>query len=94
MILYLDKQTNKMKSKMKKILATLLLVFSFSFVSNAQVFLIDDGIDNPRNPNDEFNINNPGYHGSGEDWYTPVGDGALLLAALGGAYLLGKKRKE
>ena len=83
-----------MKSKMKKILATLLLVFSFSFVSNAQVFLIDDGIDNPRNPNVEFNINNPGYHGSGEDWYTPVGDGALLLAALGGAYLLGKKRKE
>ena len=83
-----------MKSKMKKILATLLLVFSFSFVSNAQVFLIDEGIDNPRNPNVEFNINNPGYHGSGEDWYTPVGDGALLLAALGGAYLLGKKRKE
>ena len=84
---------NKMKNKMKKILATLLVILSFSIMSNAQVFLIDDGIDNPRNPNEEFNIVNPGYHGSSEDWYTPVGDGTLLLAALGGAYLFGKKKK-
>lgn len=78
---------------MKKILSTLILIFSFSLMSNAQVFLIDDEIDNPRIQNDEFNIDNPGLHGSGEDWYAPVGDGALLLAALGGAYLLGKKKK-
>ena len=78
---------------MKKILSTLILIFSFSLMSNAQVFLIDDEIDNPRIQNDEFNIDNPGSHGLGEDWYTPVGDGALLLAALGGAYLLGKKKK-
>ena len=79
---------------MKKILATLLLILSFNFVSNAQIFLIDDEIDNPRIPSDEFNIDNPGWHGSGEDWYTPIGDGALLLAALGGAYLVGKKKKN
>ena len=91
----LPKASRKTKptDKMKKLIATVSLILAFATVSNAQVFLIDDGIDNPRNPNDEFNINNPGYHGSGEDWYTPVGDGALLLAALGGAYLFGKKKK-
>ena len=83
-----------MTYKMKKILSTLILILSFSLMSNAQVFLIDDEIDNPRIPNNEFFIDNPGWHGSGEDWYTPVGDGALLLAALGGAYMLGKKRKK
>ena len=79
---------------MKKLIATISLILAFATVSNAQVFLIDDGIDNPRNPNEEFNIVNPDYHGSGEDWYTPIGDGALLLAALGGAYLLGKIKKK
>ena len=83
-----------MTNKMKKILATLIIVLSFNIMSNAQVFLIDEEIDNPRIANDEFNIVNPGWHGSGEDWYTPVGDGALLLAALGSAYLIGKKRKK
>ena len=84
----------KPTDKMKKLIATVSLILAFATVSNAQVFLIDDGIDNPRNPNEEFNIVNPGYHGSSEDWYTPVGDGTLLLAALGGAYLLGKKKKK
>ena len=81
-------------NKMKKLIATLSFIFAFTFMSNAQIFLIDDEIDNPRIPSDEFVIDNPGWHGSGEDWYTPVGDGALLLAALGGAYLFGKRRKE
>ena len=79
---------------MKKLFATISFIFAFAFASNAQVFLIDEEIDNPRIANDEFNIVNPGWHGSGEDWYTPVGDGALLLAALGGAYLFGKRRKK
>ena len=82
---------------MKKILATLIIVLSFNIMSNAQVFLIDEEIDNPRIANDEFNIVNPGWHNSGEDWYeeyVPVGNGAMLLAALGGAYLIGKKRKK
>ena len=86
-----------MTNKMKKILATLIIVLSFNIMSNAQVFLIDEEIDNPRIANDEFNIVNPGWHNSGEDWYeeyVPVGNGAMLLAALGGAYLIGKKRKK
>ena len=86
-----------MTNKMKKILATLIIVLSFNIMSNAQVFLIDEEIDNPRIANDEFNIVNPGWHNSGEDWYeeyVPVGNGAMLLAALGSAYLIGKKRKK
>ena len=65
-----------------------------TFAAEAQVFIMDSDIDNPRVETEEFDINNPGFHGSGSDWYLPLGDGALLLAALGGAYLLNKKRKK
>ena len=83
-----------MTYRMKKISATLLLIISFSVTSKAQVFIIDDELDNPRIQSEEFFIDNPGWHGSGEDWYTPVGSGVLLLAALGGAYLIGKKKQK
>ena len=33
-------------------------------------------------------------HNSGEDWYTPVGSGSVLLIGLAGAYLLGKRKKD
>ena len=36
----------------------------------------------------------PGTHGSGQDATAPLGTGIALLAALGGAYLVTKKRKE
>ena len=83
-----------MTYRMKKISATLLLIISFSVTSKAQVFILDDELDNPRIQSEEFFIDNPGWHGSGEDWYTPVGDGVLLLAGLAGTYLLGKKKKK
>lgn len=83
-----------MTYRMKKISATLLLIISFSVTSKAQVFILDDELDSPRTQSEEFFIDNPGWHGSGEDWYTPVGSGALLLAALGGAYLIGKKKQK
>lgn len=84
-----------MKSIMKKTIAILSLVFALILSSNAQVFVIDGDGSNPRVPaEEEFDINNPGNHGSGDDWYLPIGGGALLLAALGGAYLFGKKRNK
>ena len=83
-----------MTYRMKKISATLLLIISFSVTSKAQVFIIDDELDNPRIQSEEFFIDNPGWHGSGEDWYTPVGSGTLLFAALGGVYLVGKRKKK
>ena len=78
---------------MKKLIATLSIIFAISFTCNAQIFLIDEEIDNPRVPSNEFNIDNP-FHGDGNDFYTPIGEGSLLLAALGGAYLLGKRKKR
>ena len=85
-----------MTNKIKKILATLMLVFSFSITLNAQIFIVDDDEYNSRYTED-FNVDNPNWHGSGEDWfeeYVPVGSGTLLLAGLAGAYLLGKKKKK
>ena len=73
--------------------AALMLAFS----APAQVFMLNenesqrDGSETP-----DFNINNPEF-GDGTDFYeetyVPVGSGALLLAGLAGAYLIGKKKK-
>lgn len=80
---------------MKKFIAIVSLIFAFTIASYAQVFIIDDNIDNPRVPaEEEFDINNPGNHGSGDDWYLPLGGGVLLLSALGGAYLIRKNKNN
>lgn len=78
-----------MKKRYLIILAAMLLSVS----SPAQIFMLD--MDDKRNPEiGGMDITNPDIHNSGEDWaYVPVGSGTLLLAALGGAYLLGKKKK-
>ena len=39
-----------------------------------------------------FNL--PGQHGLGTDAPAPLGTGIAILAALGGAYLVAKRRKE
>lgn len=74
--------------------ATVLLLFmAMSLTMKAQVFMID-GDDNYREPeNPQVFAGLPEDYGLGVDWYTPVGDGILLLAALGGAYLLKKRKK-
>ena len=70
--------------------AALMLAFS----APAQVFMLNenesqrDGSETP-----DFNIYNPDF-GQGTDFYAPVGSGALLLAGLAGAYLLGKKKEK
>ena len=69
------------------------LMMAMAFTAKTQVFMLD-GDENYREPEDPaVFINLPEDYGLGVDWYTPVGDGILLLAALGGAYLVGKKRK-
>ena len=71
--------------------AALMLAFS----APAQVFMLNEN--ESQRDGTEFNINNPGF-GEGTDFYeetyVPVGSGALLLAGLAGAYLLGKKKKK
>lgn len=79
---------------MKKILYTLALALMLSMPATAQVFMLEDSDSERADAEGGLIIVNPDYHGSGEDWYTPLGGGTLLLAGLGGAYLLGKKRKN
>lgn len=79
---------------MKKILYTLALALMLSMSATAQVFMLEDSDSERADAEGGLIIVNPDYHGSGEDWYTPLGGGTLLLAGLGGAYLLGKKRKN
>lgn len=69
-----------------------LFFLAMSLTMKAQVFMID-GDENYREPEDpQVFINLPANYGEGVDWYTPVGDGLLMLTVLGGAYLLGKRK--
>ncbi len=72
----------------------LLLFMTMSLTMKAQVFMMD-GDENYREPeNPQVFAGLPETYGLGVDWYTPVGDGILLFAALGGAYLLNKRKKS
>ena len=76
--------------KKKLIIFTLLITLAASM--HAQVFMLD-GDENYRDPDDPgVFVNLPENYGLGVDWYVPVGDGLLLLAALGGAYLSVKRK--
>ena len=79
---------------MRKILYTAALTLMLSLAAPAQVFMLEDSDSDRLESEDGLIIVNPDYHGSGEDWYTPAGGGTLLLAGMGAAYLLGKKRKK
>ena len=80
-----------MKKKIMTMAAALMLAASAS----AQVFVLEEN-DSQRDGSEtpSFNIDNPDGFGQGTDYYTPVGSGALLLAGLAGAYLLGKKTEK
>lgn len=79
---------------MKKTLIILTLLIALAAPMRAQVFMID-GDENYRTPEDpEVFAALPEAHGLGVDWYTPAGDGVLLLATLGGAYLLKRKKNN
>ena len=80
---------------MKRIATTMAALLLTATVANAQVFMLDK--DGKRQKEDIDNVG--GYipengveYDQGE--YLPTGGGALLLAALGGAYLVGKRRKK
>jgi len=78
---------------MKKKLIIFTLLITLAAPMRAQVFMIGD--ENYREPEDpEVFAGLPENFGLGMDWYVPVGDGLLLLAALGGAYLLNQRKKK
>lgn len=84
-----------MKKKIHIIIAALLLLLAST--APAQVFMTEDD-DNLRVEEGDMDVfGRIPYHGVDYDQandYAPVGDGILLLGVLGGAYLLGKRKKE
>ena len=80
---------------MKKKTAILTLALLLATAAEAQIY-VTEGDDNMR-PNGEAPSaiwpNLPNDSGLGNDGYTPIGSGILLLAALSGAYLVGKRKK-
>lgn len=59
----------------------------------AQVFITDEDYNGYRTETTEFPLNFDPEHDTTLD-YTPIGNGIWLLGCLGGAYLLGKRRKK
>lgn len=78
----------------KKIITIAVALMLTSIPAMAQVFLTDEEADSRCHGTHTFDVELPAYHNSGEDWYTPVGGGAVLLVGLAGAYLLGKRKKD
>ena len=82
-------------NKMRKLMLTAAFAVLIAFTASAQVFVLDG--DNNRttvDPNfgEGFDVPDPNL---GNDVHPePLSSGTLLLVALGGAYLLGKKHEE
>ncbi len=92
------KKNMNIRLNMKKRMVALFFGFVLAMgTASAQVFIMEEeyGASNREGTREIPGfINNPGGHGTGPDWYVPVGDGILLLAGFGAAYLFGKSRKR
>ena len=81
---------------MKKILLIFSILLALAAPMRAQVFIMEeDENDRVTNVFGNGERNNIIVHGSADDQtnWVPLGEGILLLSALGGAYLLRKKNK-
>lgn len=86
----------KMNNTIKRVIAVIGLLLVMFGPVQAQVFIMDeDAGGNIRIKESEFTVPAP-YQGTDLDEYeyVPLGDGVLLLTALGGAYLLRKRKKS
>ena len=81
---------------MKKTIAILTLCLLMATAAQAQIYVTENEA-NQRDPivaDPNVWPTNPQVHDQGNDDYAPVGDGLLLLVALGGAYLIRKKKND
>ena len=79
----------------KRIIAIAAALMMATAPAMAQVFIMEeDDYNGNRTGTTSFDVDLPGIYNSGEDWFTPIGEGLLVLAGLAGAYLVGKRRKE
>ena len=82
---------------MKKILLIFTLLLTLAAPMRAQVFIMEeDENDRLGNVFGNGEWNNIIVHGSPDDQtnWVPLGEGIMLLSALGGAYLLRKKKSN
>lgn len=85
-----------MKNMRNKIVVILAVLLFTTGITQAQVFMMDEDVEsNIRLGENEFTVPVL-YQGTDFDeyLYAPLGSGWLLLAGLGGAYLLKKRKKE
>ena len=84
---------------MKKILLVLAIVFTMCFGVKAQhgntdAFFNNRGSDNRTGEENASIMGLPSDHGLTGDAPAPLGSGLLILSALGGGYLIAKKKKK
>ena len=84
---------------MKKTLTTIAILLGITLCATAQngggIFergYVSEEASNPRSGESLLSL--PGSHGSNTDTDAPLGGGIAILAFLGAAYAVGKKRKE
>ena len=92
-----------MKTRNLTLTVILAALLGLSVPTQAQVFIQEDGMESsprillqggmPGEPEPDAGNDQAG-DGQGQGEYTPIGEGFLILGCLGGAYLLGKRRKE
>ena len=81
---------------MKKILLILTLLLTLAAPMRAQVFIMEEDENQYRNVFGNGEWNNTILHGSPDDQtnFVPLCDGLMMLAALGGIYLLNSKKEN
>ena len=85
-----------MKKIAKIVLIAIVLTIGTITAGNAQVFIMENEV-NQREDSEEvlgWPVNPQNGNGSSVDDYVPLGGGILWLAALGGAYLVNKRKKS
>ena len=83
------------RRSMRKVVMLYFVIFALISSANAQVFLLNDNGNRTGATHEELSDLNIPFHLVNYDQaYAPLGNGLIILAALGGAYLVGKKRKE
>ena len=83
--------------KKRKYITIAALLLMLAGAAYAQVFTTDEDINLRETAGDMDVLGRIPYHSVDYDQanaYAPVGEGIMLLTALGGAYLLGKRKKE
>jgi hypothetical protein len=83
-----------MKKMMKKTVVLLTVFVLAVGPLKAQVFIADDEFEGMMRRSDPDFVLVAPMQGMTTDQFTPIGNGVLLLAGLGGAYLLRKCKKK